>query len=253
MVELFYIIATSVKAQILTKKNMYEPNSPYESKSTEAAAIQTGIEPTFFGKVMTFFALAILASAAGAIITMTYFIEYFIAMPALMWMFFIVELAIVFTSRTWSKKRPLNRFLFAAFAFITGITIAPLLALVAASPGGAAVLAKALLATGLMFTATGIIGWTTKVNLSGMRGFLMVGLIGLIIIGVLGIFMPWSSKMEMVYSGAGVLLFTGFTAYDFQKLKHYPADRYIDAALALYLAIFNMFLFILRLIMGSRD
>ena len=212
-----------------------------------------GIEPTFFGKVMSFFALAILISAAGAFITMNYFIQYFIQTPALIWVFFILELGIIFTSRMWSTKIPLNRFLFAAFAFITGITIAPLLAVVLSTPAGVAVLTKALLATGLMFSATALIGWTTKIDLSGMRGFLLIGLLGLIIVGIIGAFVPWGSTMEMVYSGIGVLIFSGFTMYDFQKIKHYPQDRYIDAALALYLDIFNLFLFILRLITGSRD
>ncbi|MDA1060633.1 MAG: Bax inhibitor-1/YccA family protein [bacterium] len=218
----------------------------------ENAHIRTGIEPTFFGKVMAFFALAMLSSAAGAFITYTYFIQYFIQMPALMWAFFIVELAIIFTSRMWSQKIPLNRFMFATFAFITGITIAPLLAVVAASPGGAVMISKALMATGLMFSATALIGWTTKVDLSGMRGFLMIGLIGLIVVGIMGFFIPWSNKMEMVYSGIGVLIFSGFTMYDFQKIKKYPQDRYIEAALSLYLDIFNLFLFILRF-MNARD
>ena len=227
----------------------------YEQRPNEMeqAYVKTGIEPTFFGKVMGFFALAILASAAGTFITYNYFIQYFIAMPGLMWLFIILELAIVFTARKWSTKVPLNRFMFAAFAFITGITIAPLIAVLAASPAGVAILTKALLATALMFTATAVVGSTTRIDLSGLRGFLMIGLIGLIIVGILGFFIPWGSRMEMVYSGIGVLIFSGFAMYDFQKIKQYPADRYIDAALALYLDIFNLFLFILRFIMASRD
>lgn len=219
----------------------------------DLSRVKVGIEPTFFGKVMSFFALAIFASAAGAYITMTYFMEYFIAQPALMWVFFIVELAIIFTSGMWSQKVPLNRILFAAFALITGVTIAPLLGVMAASPGGVEVITKALLVTGLMFTATGIVGWTTKMDLSGLRGFLFIGLIGMIIIGIISFFIPWSSQTEMIYSGFGVLLFAGFAVYDFQKIKQYPEDRYIDAALNLYLDIFNLFLYVLRFMSSSRD
>lgn len=227
---------------------MYQDNN----RHMYTATAKTGIEPTFFAKVMTFFALAIFSSAAGAYITATYFIEYFIRMPGLMWVFFIVELVMIFTSRMWSQRSPLNKLMFAAFTFITGITIAPLIAIIAATPEGVSILSKALLATALMFTATGLIGWTTKLDLSGLRGFLMIGLVGLIIVGILGLFIPWSSTAEMVYSGAGILLFSGFVTYDFQKIKHYPEDRYIDAALNLYLDIFNLFLFILRFISASR-
>lgn len=229
---------------------MYE-NEP---QTIVGSKVRTGIEPTFFGKVMAFFALAIFASAAGAYITYTYFLIYFVQMPWLMWVFFIAELAIVFTSRSWSKKAPLNRLLFAAFAFITGMTIAPLIGVLAASTTGVAILTKTLIATGLMFSATALIGWTTRIDLSRMGGFLMMGLIGMIIVAVIGFFVPWSNKFEMIYSGAGILLFTGFTAYDIQKIKHYPEDQYIDAALNLYLDIFNLFLFILRFTMASsRD
>lgn len=217
------------------------------------AQTRTGIEPTFFGKVMSFFALAVLSSAAGTYITYTYFFDYFIQTPALMWIFFIVELAMIFTARMWSTKSPLNKVLFVAFTFITGVTVAPLIGVLAASPDGTVILTKALLATALTFSAAGIIGWTTKMNLSWMRTFLLFALVGMIVVGILGFFIPWSSTTEMVYSGVGVLLFGAFAVYDFHNLKHYPEDRYIDAALALYLDIFNLFLFILRFIMASRD
>jgi hypothetical protein len=80
----------------------------------------------------------------------------------------------------------------------------------------------------------------------------LVGLLGMIIVGVIGIFIPWGSTTEMIYSGIGVLLFTGYVMYDFQKLKAYPENMYIEAALQLYLDIFNLFIFILRLISSSR-
>ena len=82
-----------------------------------------------------------------------------------------------------------------------------------------------------------------------------MGIIGMIIIGVIGIFVPWGNTFEIVFSGAGVLIFSGFIMYDFQKIKEYPQDRYIEAALSLYLDIFNLFIYVLRLIMAlsSRD
>ncbi len=218
------------------------------------ADVKTGVETTFFGKVMIFFALAILISSAGAYIGGTYLIKYYLSAPGLIWGVYILELALIFTARTWSTKTPLNRILFAAFAFLSGLSIGPLIFSLTASAAGSALLVKALGATGAMFTATAVIGYTTRRDLSGMRGFLLTGLIGIIIVGILGFFIPWNNTMEMFYSGFGVLLFSAFTAYDFQKIKHYPQDRYIDAALNLYLDIFNLFLMILRLLMAlSRD
>jgi len=224
------------------------------SRIKEKAAPRTSLEPTFIGKVMSFFALALAVSVGGLYVSMQYFLPYFADMPYLMWIAFAVELGIIFTARMWSQKSPLNKLLFAAFAFITGATLAPLVAIVVATPGGLPMLIKALLATVCMFTAAALIGWTTRFNLQGMRGFLLLSLIGMIVISVIGIFFPWGNTFEVVFSGAGILLFSGFTMYDFQKLKSYPEDRYIDAALALYLDIFNLFIYILRFILAmSRD
>jgi len=220
---------------------------------SQAEVMGKGYSTTFFGKVMSFFALAILASLAGTYVTFNFLLGYFITAPWLMWVLLAAELIIIFTSRLWSQKTPLNRLMFAVFAFITGMTIAPLIAVVAASYGGVMIIMKALLATTLTFTAAAVFGWTTHFQLSGMRGFLVIGLIGMIITGILGIFFPWGGTMEMIYSGIGVLLFTGYTMYDFQKIKRYPEDMYIDAALQIYLDIFNLFLFVLRLMMANRD
>ncbi len=207
----------------------------------------------FYSKVYAFFGLAILTSAAGAWVGMNYLAEYLIATPAIIWGFFILELILIFTAKMWSQKAPLNYFLFAAFAFITGITIVPLLTY-AIVVGGVGMVSKALLSTAFMFGAAALFGATTNIDLSGLRGFLLMSLIGMIVISIVGIFIPWGNTFEMIFSGFGVVLFAGYTMYDIQKLKHYDQNQYIDAALQLYLDIFNLFIFILRLILSiSRN
>ena len=213
------------------------------------------VEATFFGKVMMYFSLAVIISAAGVFVSSQYFMSFFAANPALIYVLYAVELGLIFTSHFWSTKTPLNRILFAAFAFITGVTISPLIVQLTATAAGTVLVYKALGITGLMFSATAIFGSITKINLSGLRGFLLIALIGMIVTSVVGIFLPWGSTFEMLFSGFGVVLFSAFVAYDFQKIKHYPEDRYIDAALNLYLDIFNLFLYILRFLtsLSGRD
>ena len=224
-------------------------NSPNPYSSTH----KVGIHTTFFGKVMAFFALAIAASAAGVFLGYQYMLEFFFANAWAMYALFAVELVIIFTSGRWSTKTPLNRILFALFALITGVTIASLVGVLASTPGGLPLVTKALAITALTFTGAGLFGATTKIDLSGLRGFLVVGLVGVIITAIVGIFVPWNNTFEMFFSGFGVLLFTGFAIYDFQKIKQYPEDRYVDAALALYLDIFNLFIYVLRLLLALRS
>ena len=215
--------------------------------------VKSKIEPTYFSQVIFYFGMAILSSALGTYIGFAYLIPVFVQMPALMWILFAVELILIFTSRAWSTKKPINYLLFAAFSFITGLTLVPLLASIIISYGGPALIIKEFLATVFMFSAAALFGWVTKIDLSGMRGFLWIALIGMIVVSVIGIFIPWGSTFEMVFSGIGVILFSAYTVYDFQQIKRMPFIAPMDAALRLYLDIFNLFLFILRLLSAGRN
>jgi len=222
-------------------------------QNMDPAAIQrtNTYTTTFFGKVMLFFGLAIMASLFGVWISFSYLIEAFITTPGLMWIIFIGEIGLILTSGMWSKKEPLNYFVFALFAILTGVSITPLLLYVAMS-GGIAIIIKALLATFLTFTAAGLIGWKTKKSLASWGGFLFVSLIGLVIVQIVGIFIPWGSTFEMIYSSIGVVIFGAYTIYDFNRLKTFPEDQYVQAAMHIYLDIFNLFIFILRLMSSNR-
>lgn len=110
-----------------------------------------------------------------------------------------------------------------------------------------------------MFGAMSLYGYTTKKDLSKMGSYLFMGLIGLIIASVVNIFMQ-SNMMAFILSILGVLIFTGLTAYDTQKIKeiYYGGDsqevtqkKALLGAFSLYLDFINLFLFLLRLL-GDR-
>ncbi len=145
--------------------------------------------------------------------------------------------------------------LFLLYAALNGFTLSVvLLAFTTASVVGAFV------ATGALFGAMSIIGYTTHVDLSKFGTFLMMALIGLLIAMVVNIFIS-SGPLNLIISVIGVLLFTALTAYDTQRIGRMAAQMDaqgeagaklgIFGALKLYLDFINMFLFILRLI-GRR-
>ena len=114
-----------------------------------------------------------------------------------------------------------------------------------------------------MFGAMSIYGMTTKKDLTGMGSFLFMGLIGIVIASVVNIFVG-SGQLDWLISVLGVVIFTGLTAYDTQKLKVMgeaaPADDAtavrrgtILGALTLYLDFINLFLMLLRLFGSTRD
>lgn len=209
-------------------------------------------DAAFINKVYFFFGLAILVSAGGVYFGMDYVMGMIIQSPWMLWAVFGLELVLIFTSRMWSTRCPLNYVLFVLFALMTGVTVVPLIYTFAIEFGGYDVIIKALLATTLMFLASAVVGRTTGKNLQGLSGVIFMGLIGMLIVGVIGIFFPWSNTFEMLYSGFGVILFSVFVMVDMQRIGSFPEDRYIDAALALYLDIFNLFINILRLMGALR-
>lgn len=103
-------------------------------------------------------------------------------------------------------------------------------------------------------------GYFTKTDLTKLGSILMIGVIGLVIAGLINFFIG-STTMSYVISFIGVVIFTGLTAYDVQKIKELGSrvnegeamsKMAIMGALNLYLDFINIFLFLLR-IFGGRD
>ena len=120
-------------------------------------------------------------------------------------------------------------------------------------------IAEVFFITSATFLAMSLWGYTTKRDLSGVGHFLMMGLIGIIIAMVVNIFLQ-SPAVYFAISIIGVLVFTGLTAWDTQRIKEMYWDgdsteiagkKSIMGALALYLDFINLFLMLMQL-MGNR-
>ena len=111
-----------------------------------------------------------------------------------------------------------------------------------------------------LFGVMALTGYTTKTDLTKLGSILFMGLIGIIIASLVNMFIG-SSQLDYFISFIGVLIFTGLTAYDVQKLKRIgagveygseaAAKLSIMGALNLYLDFINLFLLLLRLF-GNR-
>jgi FtsH-binding integral membrane protein len=147
--------------------------------------------------------------------------------------------------------------MFIVYAALNGLT----LSLIVHAYTGASV-TMAFVSTAAIFGVMTAFAFTTKLDLLQFRTYFFVALIGLLIALVINIFLR-SSALDMLISFAGVLIFTGLTAYDTQKLKYMAASPQFQAdgsavakysifgALQLYLDFVNLFIFLLR-IMGRR-
>jgi hypothetical protein len=144
--------------------------------------------------------------------------------------------------------------LFLVYSALNGVTLSViLLAYTGAS------IATTFVVTAGMFGALAVFGSTTKRSLAGAGQFFFMGLIGLVLASILGVF--WhNDALQFLISVVGVIVFTGLTAWDAQRLKHMAADLpegrrgayAIVGALSLYLNFINLFLILLRFTGGRR-
>ena len=145
---------------------------------------------------------------------------------------------------------------FWAFAAVMGLSMASIFLVFT----GASI-ARVFFITAATFGAMSLYGYTTKRDLSGWGSFLFMGLIGIIIAALVNIFLA-SAALQFAVSVIGVLVFTGLTAYDTQRIKemYYELDSAdvatraaIMGALSLYLNFINMFMLLLNLFGTTRE
>ena len=145
--------------------------------------------------------------------------------------------------------------LFLLYSALNGATLSLILLLYTGTS-----IASTFLVTAGMFGALALFGTATKRSLAGVGQFAFMGLIGIILASVVGMF--WKSEgLQFGISIVGVIVFTGLTAWDAQRLKTMaatvPESSYgsysVVGALALYLDFINLFLFLLRFMGGRRD
>ncbi|GAB4323898.1 MAG: Bax inhibitor-1/YccA family protein [Bacteroidales bacterium] len=145
--------------------------------------------------------------------------------------------------------------LFGVYAILTGASLSFILLVYTSAS-----VFKTFIVTAGMFGTMAVVGYTTKTDLTRFGSIMLMGLIGIIIASLVNLFMR-SGTMDYIISVLGVLIFTGLTAYDVQKLKRigsgleYGAEAtrklVIMGALTLYLDFINLFLFLLRFL-GNR-
>ncbi len=168
------------------------------------------------------------------------------------WLWFIAAFAVLLGMNVVAKRSDglAVSFLF-AFGALIGLASAPAIRSYASADPQA--LWQAGGATALFVAGFGAVGWSTRRDLSTLARTLTWALVALLAFGVVAIFVQVPNG-SLVYAVAGLAIFAGFTAYDFQRLRR---NRDIDAApllaASIFLDVLNVFLFFLSIFGGSRD
>ncbi|MHC0036195.1 Bax inhibitor-1/YccA family protein [Pseudoneobacillus sp. C159] len=176
--------------------------------------------------------------------------------PALFLPLALLELGMLVFAFFLRKRKAISYTFLYVFTFISGVTTYPIVAYYLATTGANVVL-SALGTTAVVFTGLAIYATTTKKDLSFLRGILMAALLALIAISIFNMIWPLSSTGMLAFSFIGVLVFSGYVLFDFNRMKHYgvSAEEVPLMALNLYLDFINLFISLLRIfgILSSDD
>lgn len=200
-----------------------------------------------FGQVMFMVAVALGFTAAGAWIgqdlSTGWTIGCFIAAFALM-------LGMSFARK--AQNGALGMALLYGVALLLGMAVGPALAAYASLEGGAVLITQAAGLTALFIGGLGAFGYATRQDLSGLARICFWALLGLIGFGILAMFVAIPAA-NLIYCILGLVIFAGFTMYDFQRLRTATENDAVMIALGIFLDVFNVFLLLLNLLGMSRD
>ena len=231
------------------------PQASIAATSVESAERVTAFLRKVYGWMCV--GLAITATVALGVASSPALVQTIFGNKILFFGLFIAELGLVFylSARINKMAASTAAGLFLLYSALNGATLSFIfLAYTGTS------IATTFLVTAGMFGALALYGTATKRSLAGVGQFAFMGLIGVILASLVGMF--WKSEgLQFVISVVGVIVFTGLTAWDAQKLKTMavtvPESSYgsysVVGALALYLDFINLFLFMLRFMGGRRD
>jgi FtsH-binding integral membrane protein len=200
---------------------------------------------TVFGQVMGLVALTVGCLALGAYVGRDLTGGAGIA-------FFLGAFACVFgLSRASARGREqlATAFLF-GLGLLLGLAVAPVISAYASADPAA--LWQAAGATGAFIAVLGAVGYATRRDLSNWVRTLFWGLVGLIVLGVVAIFVSIPDG-NVIYAIAGLVIFGGFTIFDFNRLRRSGIESAVPIAASIFLDIFNVFLFFLQLFGSGRE
>ena len=206
------------------------------------------------------FALAMTGLTAAAVATQPQLIQAIFANRILFWGLMIGELGLVFylSARIMRMSFTTAGLAFAVYAILNGLTLSFIFMAYTMES-----IATTFFVTAGTFGAMSIVGYTIKRDLGTLGRILIMALIGVIIASVVNMFVH-SSALQFIVSILGVLIFTGLTAYDTQKIKWMVTQNNglgeetvmklaLLGSLTLYLDFINLFLYLLRFLGNSRD
>ncbi|WP_457593881.1 Bax inhibitor-1/YccA family protein [Hydrogenimonas sp.] len=215
------------------QEERYEQRTFEEQPVRDEAQLAQFIKTTY-----QLFAASCIAGAAGAYAGMgmaAAISQWYIGLV-------ILEFAMLFGLMFTRKKPGINMAMLFGFTFLTGVTLVPLLAAV-----GSAVVAQAFIMTAVIAGGLSLYAMQSTRDFSSWGKPLLIALVILIIGSVINLFLG-SPLLQVLIAGAGALIFSFMIIYDTQKIIQGAFATPVEAAVAIYLDVLNLFISLLQLL-----
>lgn len=212
---------------------------------------ELSIRQAFVRKVYTILACQLFGTTAIA--------SCFIFFPALshwalthswtLWVSMFLSFGLMMGAFFMARKYPMNLVLLGLFTVVESYMIGFVTA-----QYDTRIVVQALAITVVLFAGLTGVAMTAKYDFTKWYKYAFAALFLLLGIGIVQMFVPFSSKMELLYSSLGAFVFAVYILIDTQLIMNqfHPEDEVIGA-ITLYLDIINLFLYILRILTESND
>ena len=211
---------------------------PYGYEGTQTSGLMS--------KVMGLLAFSFLFAALGTLVGFFLNISF-----GTYWIIAIAGLVVLIILQFVIQRPGLNLFLLYLFTFLEGMSLAPLISYYLSNASN--ILGEAFLITAVSAFGLGAYAWITKRDFSRLGDYLFFGLILLLVTSLLGLFFGsffHTTFIQLIISLFGIALFSGFVIFNVQRAK-FMADTMPNAiglTISIFLAVLNLFLFILELL-----
>lgn len=225
--------------------SLYNRNYTQE-REIEQTYAQSNLS-AFIKQTYQLFAASLLAATAGAYTGIYFLAATLIQNKFLFWGIVIVEFITLFALMAAKRKAGLNLILLFAFAFMSGLTLTPLLYAILGMPSGAAIVAQAFTLTTVAFGGLSIFAMNTKRDFTTMGKMLFIALIVVVVASLINIFTQ-SPMFQLVIASISAILFSAYILYDTQNIIRGNYETPVEGAVALYLDFVNLFTSLLQIL-----
>ena len=199
----------------------------------------------FLGLLVTFITGYIIANNINMLL-------FVLKIPFIIYIILELGLVIFLSARIHKMSDTTAKICFLIYSFVTGLTFSTIFVIYELTS-----IIYVFGITALLFGIFAIFGHFTKLDLTKISTFLLMGLLGVIICSIINMFLG-NSTFDLIITIISIIIFLAYTAYDIQKIKRsiniLPEENLaVISALELYLDFINLFLDLLRLFGKSKN